>query len=492
MISIGGVIGVGVFLGSGSTVRLAGPGVIVSYVIGGGIMFLVMSALAEMSVARPAPGSFRLYAHDYLGPYFGFLTGWIYWLSWVTIMSAEIVAASTYVRLWVPPSWSLSFGLGFALLMTAVNLRSVGSFGEFEFWFSLIKVAAIIAFIAVGATFVLGLVSGAPIGLANYVGQGGFLPLGLAGVALATVLVIFAYGGTEVIGIAAGESENPTRDVPRAISGIVVRTIVLYIGSIAVLVGVVPWREVGLGRSPFVLVFEMLGLPLAGAVMNVVVITAALSSMNAGLYTASRILYSLARDGHAPRFLAAVRPKGRVPARAVIASTLSLYAGVLLYYLAPASAFLYITSMSAFGVAFSWLMIVASHVAFRPKHFAATGRDRSTAEAALAYRAPFYPWGSITAGVALIAIMVTMAFLPTERVGLVSGGAALGAVTLAYGAYLLRRALLAHTGRRPPGPRPPARARRPAPRPAFGLDMAAFMGLEPDDADPRSSAFQKD
>lgn len=491
MISIGGVIGVGMFLGSGSTVRLAGPGVILSYAIGGVVMFLVMAALAEMSVARPAPGSFRLYAHDYLGPYFGFLTGWIYWLSWVAIMSAEIVAASTYVRLWVPPSWSLFFGLGFALLMTAVNLTSVRSFGEFEFWFSMIKVGAIVAFIATGLIFILGVGRAAPIGLANYVGQGGFLPLGLSGVALATVLVIFAYGGTEVIGVAAGESENPRRDVPRAIGGIVVRTIVLYIGSIAVLVGVIPWREVGLNRSPFVLVFEMLGLPAATTVMNLVVLTAALSSMNAGLYTASRILYSLARDGHAPKFLAAVRPRSKVPARAVITSTISLYLGVLLYYLAPANAFLYVTSISAFGIAFTWLIIAATHLAFRPRYLTAAKREGAAGQADLAYKAPFYPWGSILAALALGAVIVTMAFLPAERVGLTSGGVAIGVVTLAYVVYRLRAAV----AYRPRAARAPRRAPRtpvPAPTlaevpseaPAFGLEMADFFGLTARDLAP--------
>lgn len=207
--------------------------------------------------------------------------------------------------------------------------------------------------------------------------------------------------------------------------------------------------------------------------MNLVVITAALSSMNAGLYTASRILYSLAREGHAPRLLAAVRPQGRVPARAVIASTLSLYAGVLLFYLAPANAFLYITSVSAFGIAFSWLMIVASHVAFRPKYLGATAgqrggaggplggaRETAAQEPVLTYRAPFYPWGSLAAGLALVAVMVTMAFLPTERVGLVSGGAAVGVISLAYAAYILRRVLT------PPSRAPAAGAQAGSPRQA--------------------------
>lgn len=497
MISIGGVIGVGTFLGSGSTVRLAGPAVILSYVIGGAIMLLVMTALAEMSVARPAPGSFRFYAHNYLSPYFGFLTGWVYWLAWVAIMSSEIVAASTYMRFWVPASWSLFFGLGFALLMTAVNLTKVESFGEFEFWFSIIKVAAIVVFIAVGAVFIAGLAGRPPLGATNYLGQGGFLPLGLAGVALATVLVIFAYGGTEVIGVAVGESENPRRDVPRAINGIIIRTLVLYIGSITILVGVIPWREVGLTESPFVLVFEMLGIPAASAVMNLVVVTAALSSMNAGLYTSSRILYSLAREGQAPRFLAAVRPRSRVPARAVIASTLSLYGGVLLYHLSPANAFLYVTSISAFGIAFTWLIIVATHLAFRPKFraegAAATGSATTGAGPAptdvaagaapsapgtipaLSYRAPFYPWGSAFAALALVAVMVVMYFLPTERVGLISGGAAVAAVSLAYGALLLRQAL---ARRREKARRESAHPWRPA-EPAFGPEMAAFLGLRP-------------
>lgn len=463
MISIGGVIGVGMFLGSGATVRLAGPGVIVSYALGGVIMMLVMMALAEMSVARPAAGSFREYASAYLHPYFGFLVGWIYWLSWVSTMAAEIVAATVYMTWWFPAGISWVFGLVFAIAMTIVNLRNVESFGEFEFWFSMIKVVAIVAFIFIGVAVILGIGTGSPIGTSNYVGHGGFFPKGILGLFLAMVMVMVAYGGTEVIGIAAAETQDPARDVPKAISGIVVRTLVLYIGSIAVLVGTIPWNRVGLTGSPFVLVYERIGIRSAADIMNFVVITAALSSMNSGLYTSSRMLYSLARSGLAPEFLGHVNPKTKSPAAAVLASTLSLYAGVGIYYLSPARAFLIIESIPAFGFLLSWLVIALSHVSFR--------RSLSPSEAAcLKYRAPFSTSGSLFAAAAMVMVMAALWFIPEQRIGLLVGVGLVAAVSVAY--FLI-------ASRHAPGL---------GPRPIEGLRLAAFFGLETGELEGPSSS----
>lgn len=497
MISIGGVIGVGMFLGSGATVRLGGPGVVLSYLLGGVIMMLVMIALGEMSVAYPVAGSFRTYASEFLHPYFGFTVGWIYWLSWLVVMSAEMVAATTYMSFWFPRSVTWIFGLLFALAMTVVNVRAVESFGEFEFWFSLIKVAAILAFIAIGAMAILGIGIRPALGLSNYTGYGGFFPHGLTGIFLAMVMVMVAYGGTEVIGVAAAETRDPERNVPRAINGIVARTLILYVGSVGILVGTIPWMRVGLTGSPFVKVFTLLGIPAAPHIMNLVVISAALSSMNSGLYTSSRMLYSLAEAGFAPRSLAVTDPKSKVPARAVLASTVSLYLGVLAYHLSPAGAFLYITGIAAFGFLFSWLVISLSHINFRRVFVKAHGAG------ALKYKMPGYPYTSWFAVGTMVVIITTLWFIPQQRAGLVSGLILLTGVS-AYWLFLTWEHTLAG-GRLPapfvwleragrPGPtlgqgavfrreraKPAVKSAGEAPPPVFcALGLASFYGIEDD------------
>lgn len=423
MISIGGVIGVGMFLGSAATVRLAGPAVILSFALGGVIMMMVMLALAEMSVAEPVEGSFRTYAAESLHPYVGFVVGWTYWIAWVVIMAAEIVAASTYMRLWVSPELALAFGLVFAVAMTLVNLTSVRSFGEFEFWFAMIKVVAIVAFILIGAAAILGLGPFSPIGIRNYVGHGGFAPKGIGGVLLAMVMVMVAYGGTEVIGVAAAETQDPATSVPRAVNGVALRTLVLYIGSMTVLVGTIPWFEVGLGASPFVRVYQLLKIPAAADIMNFVVITAALSSMNSGLYTSSRMLYSLAEAGAAPRFLTRLGKRSRVPYLAVIGSTFFLYVGVILYYLVPKTAFLYITGIGGFGFLFSWLVISLSQIYMRRRILAQN-------PSALKFKIPGYPYTSWMTVALIAGVILTLPFVPGQRVGFISGLIWLAAVSL--------------------------------------------------------------
>lgn len=423
MISIGGVIGVGMFLGSAATVKLAGPAVILSFALGGVIMMMVMLALAEMSVAEPVEGSFRTYAAESLHPYAGYVVGWTYWIAWVVIMAAEIVAASTYMRLWVSPELALVFGFVFAVAMTLVNLASVRSFGEFEFWFAMIKVIAIVAFILIGAAAILGIGPFTPIGIKNYVGHGGFAPKGVTGVLLAMVMVMVAYGGTEVIGVAAAETQDPETSVPQAVNGVALRTIVLYIGSMTVLVGTIPWFEVGLGASPFVRVYQLLKIPAAADIMNFVVITAALSSMNSGLYTSSRMLYSLAEAGAAPKFLTRLGKKSRVPYLAVVGSTFFLYVGVIMYYLVPKTAFLYITGIGGFGFLFSWLIISLSQIYMRRRIVA---RDPS----ALKFKMPGYPYTSWMTVALITGVILTLPFVPGQRIGFISGLVWLGIVSL--------------------------------------------------------------
>jgi len=452
MISIGGVIGVGMFLGSAATVKLAGPGVVIAYAIAGVVMMLVMYALGEMSVAEPSPGSFRLYASEQLGPYAGFVTGWMYWLSWVVVMAAEVVAATTYTRLWFGHNIAFALGLLFALAMTWVNLQNVGSFGEFEFWFSLIKVVAILVFIGVGIGMVLGIGPLQPIGVTNYIGQGGFLPNGIRGLGLSMALVMVAYGGTEVIGVAAAETRDPERNVPAAIRGIIIRTLVLYIGSIAVLVGVMPWNQVGITGSPFVMVFNRAGIPAAGALMNLVVITAALSSMNSGLYTSSRMLYSLAREGMCSQHFGRLDSRTRVPANAVLASAAGLYAGVVAFLVSPGTAFVAITSIASFGFMLVWLMISLSHLRFRKSIL-------RTDPYALKYLAPGYPYASATAAIILVLVISVLWFIPEQRIGVVGGLATLGIVSSYY--LATRRFFMT-----------------PKPRLAESMRLASFFGFD--------------
>ncbi|NPV69368.1 MAG: amino acid permease [Firmicutes bacterium] len=464
MISIGGVIGVGMFLGSGATVRLGGPGVVLSYLLGGVIMMMVMLALGEMSVAYPVPGSFRVYASQYLSPFVGYVTGWLYWVSWVGIMAAEIVAATVYMEYWFPGAPNWIFGALFAVLMTVINLVSVRSFGEFEFWFSLVKVIAIVAFIVVGTAAITGAGArfGVPaIGLANYTGQGGFFPNGVRGVALAMVMVMLAYGGTEVIGVAAAETKNPEVNVPLAIRGVVVRTLVLYVGSIAVLVGVIPWTRAGLTESPFVSVFGLVGIRKAATLMNLVVISAALSSMNSGLYTSSRMLHSLASQGMAPVLFSQVSTSTGVPYWAVLASTASLYLGVLAYYVSPHGAFLFVAGISAFGFFFSWLVITLTHLRFRPAVAAAEPWR-------LKFKAPGFPHTSIITSILLVVVTSALWLIPEQRMGLYAGLVLLAFISLAYAlGFLLER--------RRPGP-----ALEPGPmsRPAEALRLASYFGFE--------------
>lgn len=303
MIAIGGAIGVGLFLGSSLTIELAGPGVIISYVLGALIAIVMAYSLAEMAVVHPVAGSFGIYAEKYLSPWAGFTIRATYGLVQIIAIGAEVTAAAIYFGFWFPhvPGWTWVLFVSTGLVM--LNALQVGNFGELEYWFALIKVLAIVLFIGVGVLLITGLGPRPAVGLANLTRHGGFLPHGWRGVWMALTLAITSYMGVEVIAVTAGEAQNPSTSIPRAMRSIVYRLIIFYVLAITVMLAMTPWSQTGssnINGSPFVRAFQVVGIPFAAGIMNLVVITAALSSANTNLYTSTRMLFSLSRGKYAP------------------------------------------------------------------------------------------------------------------------------------------------------------------------------------------------
>ncbi|GAA1012571.1 L-asparagine permease [Acrocarpospora pleiomorpha] len=351
MIAIGGAIGVGLFLGAGGRLAAAGPGLIISYALAGVAAFLVMRALGELVLYRPVSGSFVEYATTFIGPWAGFATGWMYWVNWAATGVAELTAVAIYIAKWAPdfPRW-LTALIALGLVLT-VNLVSVRLFGELEFWFALLKVMAIITFLVVGLYLVLFSVNGA--GAGNLVTHGGFFPTGFGPVLVSLQAVVFAYSAIEMVGITAGETKEPRKVMPRAVNSVMWRIAVFYVGSVILLAMVLPWTAYSAGESPFVTVFSHIGFAGAGDVMNLVVITAAMSSCNSGLYATGRILRSMALKGEAPAFTGAMSRR-QVPAGGIVFTAVVLLAGVALYYFLPGRAFNIAIAVSSLGVITTW------------------------------------------------------------------------------------------------------------------------------------------
>src|SRR5271155_4894250 len=369
MIAIGGAIGTGLFLGSSLAVRTAGPAVLLTYCVGAVIALLLMGVLSEMAVAHPTAGSFGIYAELYLGPWAGFAVRYTYWAAQAIAIGGEATAVAIYCHWWFPgvPKWV--WIVLFSVALIYVNARSVGSFGEFEYWFSMIKVVAILLFIAVGILLITGFVSHVPaVGLSNFTAQGGFFPNGFKGAWMALVFVIFSFMGTEIVAVTAGEAADPDKSIPRAMRQMLVRLSVIYLGSILVLVALVPWTDIQPGNditaSPFVRVFQLIGIPAAAHIMNFVVVTAALSSMNCNLYLSTRMLFSLARGGYAPASLGKLNKQG-TPLRALLVTAFGLAVAVVLAIAYPDSVFLYMFGVAIFGGLFVWFMIFLTHYSFR-------------------------------------------------------------------------------------------------------------------------------
>ncbi|RNB86905.1 amino acid permease [Brevibacillus fluminis] len=431
MISLGGVIGTGLFLSSGYTLNTAGPGgTILAYLVGGLIMYLVMLCLGELSVAMPVTGSFQTYATRYLGPATGFMVGWMYWLTWVVAVGSEFTAAGLLMQRWFPGSSVWMWSAVFAGAIFLLNALSVKFFAETEFWFAGIKVVTIIFFILLGGAAMFGFIpmkdgSAAPM-LSNFSGADGLFPNGLLPVLMTMISVNFAFSGTELIGVTAGESEDPEKNIPKSISNIIWRTMIFFVGAIFVLAGLIPWKEAGVIESPFVLVFDNIGVPYAADLMNFVIITALLSVANSGLYASTRMLWSLSKENMVSPSLGKVTANG-VPLNALIVSMLVACLSLLSSVFAADTVYLVLVSISGFAVVIVWMAIAASQYAYR-KQFLREGNSVQD----LKYRTPLYPLVPIAAFVLCLASCIGLAFDPSQRIVIYSGVAFMAACYLFY------------------------------------------------------------
>jgi L-asparagine transporter-like permease len=407
MMAIGGAIGVGLFLGSSVTIRLAGPGVILSYLLGAGIALIMSYVLTEMAVVHPVAGAFGVYAEKYLNAWAGFSVRATYGAAQIIAIGAEVTAAAIYMSFWFSnvPQWIWVVLVSAALV--AVNAMQVHRLGEFEYWFAMIKVAAILAFILVGLGLIFGIGTRHAVGLAHLTRDGGFLPAGWKGVWLSLTITVTSYMGVEIIAVTAGEAERPEETIPRAMRNIVYRLILFYVLAIAVMVTMVPWYQTGnsstLSGSPFVTAFAAARVPFAAAIMNFVVLTAALSSVNTNLYLSTRMLFSLGRGGYAPAWMGKISPNG-VPHRALLASTAGIIAAILLAIFAPKNAFLILYGVAVAGMIFVWLVILNTHLRFRR----AISAERI---ARLPMRLPCHPFFTVVNIALLLGIAITTFFV---------------------------------------------------------------------------------
>ncbi|MEV6959684.1 amino acid permease [Streptomyces sp. NPDC051207] len=366
MIAIGGAIGVGLFLGAGANIAKAGPSLILMYALAGVIIFFIMRALGELLLYRPVSGSFAEYSREFLGPFFGYFTGWTYWLMWVVTGMAELTAAAIYINYWFPqiPQWVTA--LVFLIVLFAANLISVKLFGEIEFWFSMVKVTAIIGMIVIGlGVLTLGFSqAGDTAAVSNLWAFDGFFPKGIGSSLMTLQGVMFAYLAVELVGVTAGESENPEKTLPKAINTLPWRIALFYVGALTVILCVVKWTEFAGGASPFVKAFAEIGIPAGAGIVNFVVLTAALSSCNSGMYSTGRMLRTLADNGEAPRVFQRLSST-RTPALGIATSVVFMGIGVVLNYVVPEKAFGYVTSVATAAGIWTWLMILISHVLYR-------------------------------------------------------------------------------------------------------------------------------
>jgi L-asparagine transporter-like permease len=433
MIAIGGAIGTGLFLGSSLALHTAGPAVLVSFLIGAGIALLLMGTLSEMAVAHPTAGSFGVYAELYMNRWAGFVVRYTYWACQCIAIGGEATAIAIYCRWWFPEVAPWIWIVLFSAFLITVNASGVGNFGKFEYWFAMIKVVAIIAFIAFGLIVLLGLIPNVHPGLSNFTADGGFFAHGWKGVWMAMCFVIFSYIGTEVVAVTAGEAKNPDEAVPRAMRSMLFRLILFYIGAMVVLVGVVRWSSIQPGAdvtgSPFVAVFQLMRVPGATHVMNFVVLTAALSSMNCDLYLATRMMFSLSRGGYAPQVLGRVDRRG-VPIPALLLSAMGLVIATFVAVAYPNSAYVYLFGIALFGGLFVWMMIFITHLFFR-RSWEAQGNRR------LPVRMIGYPYTSVLGAVAVAAIITTTWWVPGMRTTILSGLPWLAFISAAY--WLRRR-----------------------------------------------------
>ncbi len=423
LIALGGAVGTGLFLGSAGVMKTAGPSMILGYAIGGLIAFLIMRQLGEMIVQEPVAGSFSYFAYKYWGDFAGFLSGWNYWILYVLVSMAELTAVGVYVQFWWPhiPVWVSV--IAFFLLINAINLANVRLYGEMEFWFAIIKVAAIIGMILLGAYLLLTQTGGEQATVSNLWAHGGFFPMGVTGMLMAMAIIMFSFGGLELVGITAAEASDPERTIPRAINQVIYRILIFYIGALTVLLALYPWNQlveiIGQGghdysNSPFVLIFSQIGIPSAAHILNFVILTAALSVYNSGVYCNSRMLYGLAMQGNGPKFLMKVDRRG-VPVFAIALSSLATLICVAINYTIPKDALALLMSLVVAALVINWAMISLAHLKFR----AAKNREGVLTK----FKSIAYPFSNYLCIAFMLFILVILMLMPgTEPYALIAQG----------------------------------------------------------------------
>jgi len=428
MIALGGAIGTGLFYGSSESIGIAGPAVLLAYLVGGAIIFLIVRALGEMSVDDPVSGAFSHYANVNWSQRAGFVSGWNYWFNYVAVAMVELAVVGSFVGYWLPevPGW-VSAAV-FLVVITGVNLVGVKAFGETEFWLAIVKVAAVIGMIVLGIVVVVFGINNNPDlptpSFTHLFDAGGFFPFGLTGTLAVLVVVMFSFGGTELIGITAGEAENPERTIPRAINQVIPRVLVFYVGALAVIMAVVPWSLLDGETSPFVQIFDRVGIPGAAHVLNLVMLTAVISVYNSGLYSNARMLNSLARQGNAPAYLKKLSPSG-VPVAGVLTSSAVTVIAVIVVFLWPEFAFQYLLSIATIAAIINWSMIMITQMKFRR-------RIGPQAVSRLAYRLPaarITPWIVLAF---LGGVLLLMALSPDYRTAVIAGPVWLSVLLIAY------------------------------------------------------------
>jgi AAT family amino acid transporter len=421
MIAMGSAIGTGFFFGTGQAIHLAGPSILLAYLLGGMVMYIIVRALGEMSVAEPNSGSFSYYAYRYIGHYAGFISGWNYWFNYIIVCMLELSACSLFMDYWFIHSQHWLITLTIMSIFTLINLAHVGLFGEIEFWFAGIKVVTIIGFILFGL-YIIGFQPQPDhrSSLSNLWSHGGFFVHGPLGFLSSLVVVVFSFGGTELVGMAAGETQNPQKNIPRAINAIIFRIILFYVFTLAIVMCLYPWDQLNANISPFVDVFKQMGIMKAASLINVVAITAALSSLNSGIYGTARMLHHLGLQGDAPRLVTRLSKNG-APRNATLISMACIAFTILLNYFYPQQIFNMLLAIATIAAIMNWIAILVTHICFK-RAFNKTSH----------YPLFGYPYTSLIAIVCLIIVAVTMSFLPEFRLAIWIAPVWLTLLTIGY------------------------------------------------------------